>query len=78
MDNNSEKKKKQANEMKSGDVLRFEVLTAVKIQVEVFWFVMPCIVVIGYQRFRSPCYVHLHLDQLAENRILLPGMMKWK
>jgi hypothetical protein len=30
---------------------RFEVFTAVKIQVEVFWFVTPCDVV-GYQRFR--------------------------
>jgi hypothetical protein len=30
--------------------LRREVFTAVKIQVEVFWVVTPCSVVIGYQR----------------------------
>jgi hypothetical protein len=29
--------------------VRFEVLMAVKIQVEVFWVVMPCNAVIGYQ-----------------------------
>jgi hypothetical protein len=34
----------------------FEVFTAVMIQVEVFWFVTPCsvVVVVGYQRFRAP------------------------
>jgi fatty-acid desaturase len=30
---------------------RFEVLTAVKIQVEILWVVTPCNVVVGYQRF---------------------------
>jgi hypothetical protein len=33
---------------------RFEVFRAVKIQVEVFWAVMPCSVVVGYQRFTGP------------------------
>jgi len=37
----------------------FEVFTAVKIQVEVFWVVTPCSVVVGYRRFRGPCCVHL-------------------
>jgi hypothetical protein len=32
--------------------MRFEVFMAVKIQVEVFWIVMPCSVVKGYQHFR--------------------------
>jgi hypothetical protein len=32
---------------------------AVKIQVEVFWVVMPCSVVAGYQRFGGPCCLHL-------------------
>jgi hypothetical protein len=34
--------------------LRFEIFTAVKIQVEVFWVVMPCSVVVGYQPRRPP------------------------
>jgi hypothetical protein len=33
----------------------FEVFTAVKIQVEVFWVVTQCNVVLGYQSFGSPC-----------------------
>jgi len=31
-----------------------------KIKVEVFWLVTPCSVVVGYQRFRGPCCLHLH------------------
>jgi len=33
----------------------FEAFTAVMFQVEVFWVVTPCNVVVGYQRFRGPC-----------------------
>jgi hypothetical protein len=29
------------------------------IQVEVFWVVTPCSVVVGYQHFGGPCYLHL-------------------
>jgi len=32
---------------------------AVNIEVEVFWVVTPCNVVVGYQRFRGPCCLHL-------------------
>jgi hypothetical protein len=32
---------------------RFEVFTAVRIQVEVFWVVMLCSIVVGYQCFRG-------------------------
>jgi hypothetical protein len=32
---------------------------AVKIQVEVFWVVTPCSVVVGYRRFGGPCCIHL-------------------
>jgi hypothetical protein len=32
--------------------------TAVMFQVEVFWFVTPCSVVVGYRRFRGPCYLY--------------------
>jgi hypothetical protein len=36
----------------------FEALTAVT-QVDVFWVLTPCSIVVGYQRFRSPCCLHL-------------------
>jgi len=31
-------------------------------QVEVFWVVTPCSVVVGYQRFRVPCFIHLQVE----------------
>jgi hypothetical protein len=34
--------------------LKFEVFMLVKIQVKVFWDVMTCSVVVGYQHFREP------------------------
>jgi hypothetical protein len=33
----------------------FDILTAIKIQVVIFCVVMPCSVVVGYQRFTGPC-----------------------
>jgi len=39
---------------------RFDVLTEVKIQVEVFWVLMSCSVVVGYQCFAGLCCFHLH------------------
>jgi hypothetical protein len=41
---------------------RYDVFTAVKIQVEVFWVVTPCCVVIAYQRFGGPCCLQLQGD----------------
>jgi hypothetical protein len=38
-----------------GGHMRFEVSTAVKIQTDVFWVVMSCTVVVGYQCFRGLC-----------------------
>jgi len=38
---------------------RFEVFTAVKIQVQVFWVVMPCSVAVRYRCFGGPCCFHL-------------------
>jgi hypothetical protein len=38
----------------------FEVFTAVKIQVKVFWAVTPCDAAVGYQCFRGLCCPHLH------------------
>jgi hypothetical protein len=32
----------------------FEASTTVMFQVEIFWFVTPCDVVVGYQLFRGP------------------------
>jgi len=33
-------------------------------QVEVFWVVMPCNIVVGYQSFRYPCCRHLQGEVL--------------
>jgi hypothetical protein len=33
-----------------------EAFTAVIFEVEVFWVVIPCSVVVGYRRFGDPCY----------------------
>jgi hypothetical protein len=34
-------------------------------QVEVFWVVTPCYVVVGYQRFGGPCCLHLQGDVIG-------------
>jgi hypothetical protein len=39
-------------------------LTVVMFQVEVFWVVIPCSVMVGYQRFRGPCCLHLQSSEL--------------
>jgi hypothetical protein len=36
--------------------LNFEAYRAVMFQVEVFWVVTPCSVVVGFRRFRGPCH----------------------
>jgi len=38
--------------------MKFEVVTAVKIQVKVLRVVTPCSVDVGYQRFGGPCCFH--------------------
>jgi hypothetical protein len=45
--------------------VRFEVFTAVKIKFSVSWFGAPCSVVVGYQHFRGPHF--LHLEGSAQN-----------
>jgi hypothetical protein len=40
-------------------VVRFVVFTVVKTQVEVFWVVTLCDVVVEYHHFRGPCCLHL-------------------
>jgi len=37
----------------------FELLTVMKIQIEVFWVVTPCSDVVRCQRFGGPCCLHL-------------------
>jgi hypothetical protein len=44
----------------------FEVFTAVIFQVEVFWTVTPCSVVVGYQRFRGSCCTRLYFTMRME------------
>jgi len=50
---------------------RFEVFTAVKIQVEVFWVVTPCSVAVGHQRFGGGGLCSLHLYREAGGRKIL-------
>jgi len=40
-------------------IVRFDVFTAVKIQVQVFCDVTQRSVAVGYQRFGGPCCLHL-------------------
>jgi hypothetical protein len=42
--------------------MRFEVFMEVKIQVEVFWVLKPCSVVVAYQQFGGPCCLHLQVE----------------
>jgi hypothetical protein len=41
----------------------FEVLTAVRTKMAVFWVVAPCSLVEVYQRFRGPCCLHHQGDE---------------
>jgi hypothetical protein len=45
----------------------FEVFTAVKIQIDVFWGVTPYRVVVGYQSFGEPFCLHLQRENLDLN-----------
>jgi hypothetical protein len=49
------------------------------IQDELFWVVMPCSVVVGYQRFGGPCCFHLQgeVAGMGENDIdIVPDWRK--
>jgi hypothetical protein len=50
----TDSKKQFVNKKISTDA-RFAVFTAAKIQVKVFWVVMPCNVMVEYQHFGGPC-----------------------
>jgi len=43
--------------------VNFEAFTAVIFQVEIFWFVTPCTVEIGYQLFGGPCCLYLQSEK---------------
>jgi len=47
--------------------VNFEAFTAVMFQVKVFWDVTPCSVLVGYQRFRGPCCLHLQGEVKASH-----------
>jgi len=52
--------------------MRCRVFIAVKIQVKVFWVVMPCDVMVGYQCFRGHCcHFNLKMEaaQTSENLV---------
>jgi hypothetical protein len=49
----------------------FEAFAAVTFQVDVFWIVTPCSVVVGYQRFRGPCCLHFQCEVQTSNLITM-------
>jgi hypothetical protein len=44
----------------------FEIFTAVKILVQIFGVVTPCNVLVGYKRFRGPCFLHLQGEDFVK------------
>jgi len=52
-----------------------EVFTAVMFQVKVFWVVMLCCAVVGYQSFRCPCYLHLHPEDRGSTDLWNNGIL---
>jgi len=49
---------------------KFEIFTAMKIQVMIFCFVTPCSEVAGYQRFGTLCFLHLQVETLVSYHII--------
>jgi len=56
MSNSMEQRSREADGRSSA---KFEVFTAVKIEVEFFWVVTPCSVMVGYQHFGGPYCMHV-------------------
>jgi hypothetical protein len=52
-------------------VAKFEVFTAVKFQIEVFWLVTPCSHVVGYQRSKDPVAFILKMEVACPSEILV-------
>jgi len=57
-------------------VMRAEVLTVMKIQV-IFWIEMPCIDVVGYQRFEGSCYLHLQGEDIGNTTDSALPIVEW-
>jgi hypothetical protein len=45
--------------------LYFQLKNQFQIQVDFFWVVTPCSVVVGYQRFGGPCCLHLQGEVIS-------------
>jgi len=55
-------------------LVRFDFLTVVKIQIEV-WLLMPCSIAAGYQRFEEPCCLHLQWRQQGSSKRWYPAAL---
>jgi hypothetical protein len=47
-----------------------EAFTLMMFQVEFFWVVTPCIVVVGNQRFGGSCYLHLQGEACRSEAVI--------
>jgi len=60
----------------------FEAFTAVMFQVEVFWVVTPCNVVVGYQRFGGSCCLDmknvLYQKSIYEMNVLCSNLLAFR
>jgi hypothetical protein len=68
----------------------FETFTAMMFQVEVFWVVTPCSIVVRYQHCRGPCCLHLqgevagmgkngtHIHRPGLERSVISALASWK
>jgi hypothetical protein len=50
-------------ELKTRELVGFEVLTAVSMKMAIFWVVAPCSLVEVYKLFRGPCCLHHQGDR---------------
>jgi hypothetical protein len=57
--------------------VRFQVLTAVSMKMNVFWVVAPCSLVEVYRRFRGACCLH-HQGDRPGGWALLPRSYIWQ
>jgi hypothetical protein len=48
-----------------------------KVHVEVFWIVKSCSYVIGYQRFGSPCCLHLQGEEDGSSAMKVNASYLW-
>jgi hypothetical protein len=53
---------------KLNKISRSGIFREIRIQIEFFWVLTPCNVVLGYQRFGEPCCLHLQDEDLDLNK----------